>query len=128
MTPHARVATIAVFCVAGCATRQSGRLYSMSDGRVTAIVVDDAKSPSGVVSASLPSGEACNGDFTTVGEGARNATDVAPLIGRNSETGVVLLQCGPHGVLKCVVARRPGEGFSYGSCKDQTGVEYAMIF
>lgn len=109
-----------------CSTQQEGRLYSLKDGRATPIVIQ-THSANGTLQGSLPSGEACTGDVASVTDDAPGVEET-PSVGRNAERGVVVLACGNGDVLRCVLARRLGEGFSYGDCKDQHGVEYAMMF
>lgn len=113
----------------GCAGSQHGRLYSVKDGRTGALVVEDAQSQSGAVRAALPTGESCTGEFSAVVADDPSLAGIdAPPIGRGAERGVVLLACGKDRVLRCLLGRRPGAGFSYGGCKDQQGVEYALVF
>jgi hypothetical protein len=115
----------------GCrTTHQEGRLYSMEDGRVSSVIIRDARSTNGTVTCSLPTGEPCHGDFTAVTDDTASIGDSPAIaIGMSAERAVVLLVCGAGRALKCTLARRPGDGFSYGGCKDQQqGVEYAMMF
>jgi hypothetical protein len=111
----------------GCANKQSARIYSLTSGKAAAFDVDSATDNHGVLRGTLPSGEACTGDFSASAADETRLTATFPYPAANAEAGVVVLNCGTQ-VLQCVLARRPGQGFSFGSCKDQHGAEYAMMF
>ncbi len=111
----------------GCANKQSARIYSLSSGKVASLDVDSATDNHGVLRGTLPSGEACTGDFSAGASDDARLSATFPYPAANAEAGVVVLNCGAQ-VLQCVLARRPGQGFSFGSCKDQHGAEYAMMF
>jgi len=123
------VVLLGAAAVTGCASQQQGRLYSMKDGRTSGVVLQNASGENGAISGSLPDGESCTGNFTTVApDDASKLTDTSVIIGEAADTGVAMLSCGSNTVLKCTLARRPGEGFRYGACKDQQGTEYNMMF
>lgn len=111
----------------GCANKQSARIYSLSSGKAASFDVDSATDNHGALRGTLPSGEKCTGDFSASPEGDARMSATFPYPAANAEAGVVVLNCGAE-VLQCVLARRPGQGFSFGSCKDQHGTEYAMMF
>jgi len=113
----------------GCPIHQQGRMYSMKDGRTSGVTVENAGSGRGTITGYLPSGEPCQGEFTTVGmDEARQFTDGVLVVGENAETSVVMLRCGVGISVQCTLARRPGAGFSYGACKDRQGTRYNVMF
>lgn len=115
----------------GCAGTQRGQIYSMKDGRSSVVVAEHPCSSGGALRASLPSGESCQGSFSEVavpdvqrlGKGA----GTVPL-SANSEASIAVLNCGESHVLRCTLARRSTEGFSYGACKDEGGNEFSLLF
>jgi hypothetical protein len=118
-----------VLGVAGCAFHQTGQLYEIKTGRTTNVSVDSPYASAGKVHGQLPGGVACDGIFSLVSpENARQMTDYQVPFSDNADASVAVMQCGSGQVLRCTMARRPGSGFSYGACKDQKGVEYAMMF
>ncbi len=111
----------------GCANKQSARIYSLSSGKAATFDVDSATDNHGALRGTLPSGEQCTGDFSASASDETRLSATFPYPAASAEAGVVVLNCGAQ-VLQCVLARRPGQGFSFGSCKDQHGAEYAMMF
>ncbi|HVY29441.1 MAG TPA: hypothetical protein VHB79_22940 [Polyangiaceae bacterium] len=115
--------------VAGCGLHQTGQLYEIKTGRATNVSVDSPYASAGKVHGQLPGGVQCDGIFSLVSpENARQMTDFQVPFSDNADASVAVMQCASGDVLRCTMARRPGSGFSYGSCKDQKGVEYAMMF
>jgi len=115
--------------ISGCALHQSGQLYEMKSGRASAVSVDTPYATAGKVRGLLPGGAQCDGTFSLVSsENARQMTDFQVPFSDNADATVAVMQCSTGVVLRCTMARRPGSGFSYGECKDQRGVEYAMMF
>ncbi len=113
----------------GCALHQTGQLYEMKTGRVTSVSVDKPYASSGKLHGQLPGGVSCEGAFSLVSsENARQMTNYEVPFSDNSDASVAIMQCVSGEILRCTMARRPGSGFSYGACKDQKGVEYAMLF
>ena len=114
---------------AGCALHQSGQLYEINTGRTATVSVDSPYESAGKLHGQLPGGAACDGVFSLVSaENARQMTDYELPFSDNADASVAVMQCASGQVLRCTMARRPGSGFSYGACKDQKGVEYAMMF
>jgi len=122
------VAGLAV-TTAGCALHQSGQLYEVKTGRASAVSVETPYASAGKVSGQLSGGTRCDGSFSLVSpENARQMTEFAIPFSDNADATVAIMQCATGVVLRCTMARRPGSGFSYGECRDQRGVEYAMMF
>ena len=113
----------------GCMGTQQGRIYSMADGRTATVVAEHPSSSSGSLRASLPTGEACHGEFSQVdvNEASRLGACEVPL-STNSEASLAVLFCGKDHVLNCTLARRLDDGFSYGACKDRQGNEFSLLF
>jgi len=119
----------ATLLVAGCAATQSGHLYDMKTGQQSVLHMDDPRSTNGNVSATLPDGASCQGQFSELSnENARQVTTVQPKLTENSVASVAVMQCGPGRVLRCTLARRPWHEFSYGECQDQQGAAYSLVF
>lgn len=120
---------LAVLGTSGCALHQTGQLYELKTGRATNVSVDSPSASGGKVRGQLPGGSKCDGSFSLVSpENARELTNFQLPFSDAAEATVALMQCSSGVVLRCTLARRPGNGFSYGECKDQRGVEYAMMF
>ena len=120
---------VGVVSTAGCALHQSGQLYEINTGRTASVSVDSPYASAGKVHGQLPGGAQCEGIFSLVSpENARQMTDYQLPFSDNADASVAVMQCASGQVLRCTMARRPGSGFSYGACKDQKGVEYAMMF
>jgi hypothetical protein len=115
--------------VVGCARTQQGRVYSMADGRTSLVVVERPFGGNGSLRTALPDGEICSGDFSEVAfsDVAGMAACNVPLTD-NAEAGIAVLTCRTGNVLRCTLARRYDDGFSYGACKDQRGAEYNLMF
>jgi len=115
----------------GCVGTQRGQIYSMKDGRSSVVIAEHPSSSGGTLHASLPTGESCQGSFSEVdvpevqrlGAGA----GTVPL-SANSAASIAVLNCGNSHVLRCTLARRYSEGFSYGACKDEGGNEFSLLF
>jgi hypothetical protein len=115
--------------ISGCALHQSGQLYEVKTGRASVVSVDTPYASAGKLSGKLPGGTACDGSFSLVStENARQLSDFDVPFSDNADATVAVLQCQSGVILRCTMARRPGSGFSYGECKDQRGLEYAMMF
>lgn len=131
-TAFSSVALLSVavaLCSAACAGTQQARLYDMRNGQSSGLTVNRAYLDSGTVSGSLPEGESCNGRFSEVPVDLARKLGTADLLySENAESSVALLTCSSGKQLRCSMVRRPGEGFSYGACKDQQGTEYDMMF
>ena len=113
----------------GCMGSQQGHLYSMADGRSAAIVAEHPSASAGTLRASLPTGEACHGEFSEVdvNDATRLGACEVPL-SYNSEASLAVLYCGKDHVLNCTLARRIDDVFSYGACKDRQGNEFSLLF
>jgi hypothetical protein len=123
------VLALGAFTTFGCALHQSGQLFEMKTGRASSVSVDSPYASAGKLHGQLPNGVSCDGVFSLVSpENARQITDQAVPFSDNADASIAVMQCGSGQILRCTMARRPGSGFSYGDCKDQTGVEYAMLF
>jgi hypothetical protein len=123
------VALLAALISAACMAEQSGRLYDMKTGRQSEVKVDSARSTNGIVKATLPDGAACEGQFSEVSqENAQRITSRPAMLTENSEASVAVMNCGPGRIVRCTLARRPMQLFSYGECQDQQGSQYSLIF
>lgn len=113
----------------GCALHQTGQLYEVKTGRTANVAVDSPYASAGKVRGQLPGGSTCEGTFSLVSsENARQMTNFSVPFSDNADATVAVMNCTSGILLRCTMARRPGSGFSYGECKDQSGVEYAMMF
>jgi len=121
--------TSLVFPLAGCAGTQNGHLYNMKTGQSSTLQIGSSGYSNGSVKGSLPDGSPCEGQFSNVSvENARSVSGVSPMLTENSVASVALMNCGAGRVLKCTLARRQWEQFSYGECQDQQGTPYSLIF
>ncbi|HEV8549943.1 MAG TPA: hypothetical protein VGQ57_12960 [Polyangiaceae bacterium] len=113
----------------GCLESQQGEIYNMKDGRSATVVAEHPASSKGTLRASLPTGEACRGSFSQVdvAEASKFGQNPVPLSG-NAEASLAVLYCGDDHVLRCTLARREDEGFSYGACRDRIGNEFSLLF
>jgi hypothetical protein len=104
-------------------------LYEVKTGHSASVSVDSPYASAGKVNGRLPDGGQCDGAFSLVSaENARQMTNFEVPFSDNADATVAVMHCNNGAVLECTMARRPGSGFSYGACKDQRGVEYAMMF
>ena len=123
------LAVIGCPLLGGCMGSQQTKLYNMKDGSASALVVDSPASSTGALSGKLASGAACHGSFSEVD--AANAQKLAGpelLFTDNASASIAELRCDSGTVLRCTMARRAGDAFSYGACRDQGGGEYSMVF
>ena len=121
--------TSLVFPLAGCMGTQAGHLYNMKTGQSSTLQMESSANSNGNVKGTLPDGSACDGQFSKVSiENAQRVSTVAPTLTENSMASVAVLTCGTGHVLKCTLARREWEQFSYGECQDQQGTPYSLIF
>lgn len=108
---------------------QSGRLYDMKTGQQTVVHVDSSRATNGGLKATLPDGAICEGQFSDLSvDNARRIVTSSAMLTENSQASVAVMNCGPGRVLKCTLARRPMQDFSYGECEDQSGSQYSLIF
>ena len=113
----------------GCAGSQQAQLYSMKDGSASALVVDSPGASAGAVTGKLANGANCHGSFSTLDPANAQKLASSPVVfTTNAEASVAVLSCDSGTVLRCTLARRTGETFSYGECHDQGGAEYSMVF
>lgn len=118
-----------VFPLAGCAGAQNGHLYNMKTGQASTLQMGSPRYANGNVKGTLPDGSSCEGQFNTLSvENAKSVSSVSPMLTENSVASVALMNCGAGRVLKCTLARREWEQFSYGECQDQQGTPYSLIF
>jgi hypothetical protein len=112
-----------------CATTQIGRIYRLNDGATTPIVAYHPLGPTRTLSARLPDGTTCAGNYADVtpAELARSSHQALPL-SDYAEPAVAVLVCEPRNVLRCTLASRLEQGLSYGACSDEKGAEYALVF
>jgi hypothetical protein len=119
---------IAGLWLGGCAAQQA-KLYNMKDGSASALVVDSPGASAGSVSGTLAGGAACHGSFSTLDSAnAQKLSSAEVLFTDGAVAAVAVLSCDSGAVLRCTMARRGGESFSYGECHDQGGAEYSMVF
>ena len=113
----------------GCVGSQRAQMYSMKDGSASTLVVDSPGASAGSVSGKLASGATCHGSFSTLDPAnAKKLAGPDMIFTENASASVAVLSCDSGMVLRCTLARRTGESFSYGECRDQGGAEYSMVF
>jgi len=123
------LALIGSVLLGGCACAQQAKLYNMKDGSASALVVDNPGASAGAVSGKLASGAACHGSFSTLDSAnAQKLSSAEVIFTEGAVASVAVLSCDSGTVLRCTMARRGGESFSYGECHDQGGAEYSMVF
>jgi hypothetical protein len=128
-TPKVHWWTSLVFLLAGCMGTQSGHLYNMRTGQSSTLQMHSPEYFNGTVKGTLPDGAACEGQFSQISiENARRVSTVTPTLTENSVASVAVMNCGPGRVLRCTLARREWQQFSYGECQDQQGTPYSLIF
>jgi hypothetical protein len=121
--------TISVLTCSACMSTQSGQLYNMKTGQTSTLQVAAMQYSDGRINGNLPDGAACSGGVSQVSiENARRVSSVTPMLTENSRASVALMNCGPHRVLRCTLARRESGNFSYGECQDEQGTPYSIIF
>jgi hypothetical protein len=129
MRTNIAISVLGIAALSGCALHQSGQLYEVKTGHATNVSVDSPYASAGKVHGQLPDGGQCDGIFSLVSaENARQMANFEVLFSDNADATVAVMHCNNGAVLQCSMARRPGSGFSYGACKDQRGVQYAMMF
>jgi hypothetical protein len=123
------VGAVALLAASACATTQTGRLYRLSDGTTAPIVAYHPIGPTRTLNATLPDGTTCAGNYADVtpAELARSRQPEIPLTDY-AEPALAVLVCQPRHVLRCTLASRLENGLSYGSCADEKGAEYALVF
>jgi len=115
--------------LAGCMGTRSGQLYNMNTGQTSTLKMESPQYSNGIVQGTLPDGSACEGQFSQVStENARRVSTVSPMLTENALASVAVMNCGPGRVLRCTMARREWQQFSYGACQDQAGKEFSLIF
>jgi len=113
----------------GCMGSQQVQMYSMKDGSTAALVVENPGASAGSMTGKLANGASCRGSFSTIDPGnARKLAGPEMMFTENASASVAVLSCDSGTVLRCTLARRTGESFSYGECRDQGGAEYSMVF
>ncbi|WP_394823138.1 hypothetical protein [Pendulispora albinea] len=120
------VAALAVG-LAGCFADHAGRLYGVRDGSQTAITLHDASEHRGVASATLPSGERCLGNYDSVTGDVTYSIEEIDRPKERTQLGKLVLTCGEAHVIQCEFSRYP-RGSGYGSCRDNGGLEYRLMF
>lgn len=124
-----RLLGFGMLLASGCSFTQVGRLYQISSGQSSEMQTYDPMFQRGSVLAHLPDGSSCRGGFRTIDpQKAREMTKSEILFSDNADASVAVLRCSSGAVLRCAFAGRPNSGFSYGTCRDQRDVEYAVIF
>ncbi|MEI9936059.1 MAG: hypothetical protein WDO69_02425 [Pseudomonadota bacterium] len=113
----------------GCFGSQQAQMYSMKDGSSSTLVLDSPGASAGSVSGKLASGATCHGSFSTLDPAnAKKLASPEMVFTDNASASVAVLSCDSGTVLRCTLARRTGESFSYGECRDQGGTQYSMVF
>ena len=113
----------------GCFGSQQAQMYNMKDGSTSTLVVDSPGASAGSISGKLASGGSCHGSFSTLDPAnAEKLASPEMMFTDNATASVAMLSCESGKVLRCTLARRTGESFSYGECRDQGGTEYSMVF
>lgn len=113
----------------GCALQQEGKIYSMTDGRTASVTIEGILSSSGTLYGSLPTGQRCLGRFERLRKGAGDAARMASGVRGDADTSdAATLDCGGGETLACGLVRRPNEEFTHGSCVDQRGQRYGLLF
>ncbi|HYQ02193.1 MAG TPA: hypothetical protein VER96_26140 [Polyangiaceae bacterium] len=115
--------------LSGCVGSQQAQMYSMKDGSTATLVLDSPSASAGSVSGKLASGANCRGSFSTLDPAnAKKLASPEMVFTENASASVAVLSCDSGTVLRCTLARRTGEAFSYGECRDQGGTQYSMVF
>jgi hypothetical protein len=129
ITRNVQLWTGLVLLLGGCMGTQAGHLYNMKTGQSSTIQMASSLSSNGNVKGTLPDGSACDGQFSSISrENAQRVSTVSPTLTENSMASVAVMNCGAGRTLKCTLARREWEQFSYGECQDQQGTPYSLIF
>ena len=115
--------------LSGCVGSQQAQMYSMKDGSTATLVLDSPSASAGSASGRLASGANCRGSFSTLDPAnAKKLAGPEMIFTENASASVAVLSCDSGTVLRCTLARRTGETFSYGECRDQGGTQYSMVF
>jgi hypothetical protein len=115
--------------LSGCVGSQQAQMYSMKDGSTATLVVDSPGASAGSISGKLASGASCHGSFSSLDPAnAKKLASPEMMFTENASASVAVLSCDSGTVLRCSLARRTGESFSYGECRDQGGTQYSMVF
>ena len=123
------LAAIGSLLLGGCVGSQQAQMYSMKDGSAATLVLDSPEASAGSVSGKLATGASCHGSFSTLDPvNAKKLASPEMVFTENASASVAVLSCDSGTVLRCTLARRTGESFSYGECRDQGGAEYSMVF
>ncbi len=118
-----------LLATSACMGTQAGQLYNMKTGQVSTLELNSPPNSSGTVKGKLPDGSTCEGRFSNVSSGdVQKVASGAPMLTENSIASVAVVECGPEHVLKCTLASRQWDQFSYGECRDQQGTPYSLIF
>jgi hypothetical protein len=114
---------------AGCATPRSGYIYSPTAGGRGSVVFPHSEENSGIVQATLTTGERCSGRFSTV-PGPRVTWDdekIDTIDAEDTQDGMALLECGAGHLLRCTFTRDiSGDGM--GRCVDNQDQWLTMYF
>lgn len=115
--------------LSGCVGSQQAQMYNMKDGSTATLVVDSPGASAGSVRGKLASGASCRGSFSTLDPAnAKKLAGPEMVFTENASASVAVLSCDSGAVLRCTLAKRTGESFSYGECRDQGGTQYSMVF
>jgi hypothetical protein len=112
-----------------CAIPRSGYIYSPNVGGRGSVMFPDSNDNSGVVRATLTSGESCAGRYSTI-PGPRVTWDeekIDTIESEDTQNGMALLQCSSGHVLRCTFTRDlSGDGM--GRCLDNHQEWLTMYF
>lgn len=112
----------------GCGTAQEGQLFRSDVPGVSRFVVGNSSASTTRVDAQLVDGTTCEGRLSRTGPGTVPPDDYAVPGTPDTDSGVAVLNCRSDAVLRCHLSRRVGEGYSFGTCQDQHGVKYTLVF
>lgn len=116
------------FSLSACAAAQhQGYLLKTDTGQKSDVTFrDNPLGQNGKVEATLANGERCQGKFNTVPDQVQmNWNAVGEVEREDTQTGVAILQCADHHVVRCDFSR-DFTGTGSGNCVDNQGQKYSL--
>jgi len=121
--------SLLVACLPACAVPKEGYIYSPEIAGRGSVSFPDSDRNSGVVRATLASGERCAGRYSTV-PGPRVTWDdelIDTIDSEDTQDGMALLECSPGHLLRCTFTRNlSGDGM--GRCRDNRDEKLTIYF
>jgi len=126
---RALLCSLIVSCFTACAVPKEGYVYSPRVAGRGSVVFPDSNLNSGVVRATLATGERCSGRYSTI-PGPRVTWDdelIDTIDSEDTQNGMALLECSPGHLLRCNFTRNlSGDGM--GSCQDNRDEKLTIYF